>query len=241
MFRWHLGSFYKDSAALGGRLSSPLSHGFDHMNATVEVAPTATTNCECKEEWYEQCDFGHDGGPTHCGGKGNPGGGPPLKPGCCFNYWWGDDTAAHGVTNLTNASPDNDANDYLARALVDWIESRKGSPFMAQVSIHNCHIPFIGTPTERARCNSTESCLSPSGADTSTGRAGGAYTSAELDFYACLVRAGSCQLGGALSAPHGRAAPPRHASSLRRVWQREPSLACDRTSSTRRWAPSSQL
>lgn len=23
------------------------------MNATVEVAPTATTNCECKEEWYE--------------------------------------------------------------------------------------------------------------------------------------------------------------------------------------------
>ena len=57
------------------------------MNATVEVAPTATTNCECKEEWYSQCDFGHDGGPTHCGGHGNPGGGPPLKSGCCFNYW----------------------------------------------------------------------------------------------------------------------------------------------------------
>eukprot|EP01051_Picozoa_sp_SAG22_P006223 SAG22_NODE_400_length_11089_cov_6.934668_8_plen_357_part_00 len=38
------------------------------------------------QEWYEQCDFGHDGGPTHCGGKGNPGGGPPLKSGCCFNY-----------------------------------------------------------------------------------------------------------------------------------------------------------
>jgi hypothetical protein len=185
MFRWHLGSFYNDSAALGGRLSSPLSHGFDYMNATVEVAPTATTNCECKEEWYEQCDFGHDGGPTHCGGKGNPGGGPPLKPGCCFNYWWGDDTAAHGVTNLTNASPDNDANDYLARALVDWIESREGSPFMAQISIHNCHVPFIGTPTERARCNSTETCLGPSGADASTGRAGGPYTSAELDFCEC--------------------------------------------------------
>ncbi len=33
------------------------------MNATVEVAPTATTNCECKEEWYDQCDFGHDGKP----------------------------------------------------------------------------------------------------------------------------------------------------------------------------------
>jgi arylsulfatase A-like enzyme len=184
--KWHLGSFYNDSESLGGRLSSPISHGFDFMNATVEVAPTATTNCECKEEWYDQCDFGHDGGPTHCGGKGNPGGGPPLKPGCCFNYWWNDETATHGVTNLTKPSPDNDANDYLARALVDWIESRDSAPFMAQISIHNCHVPYIGTPTEREKCNSTETCLGPSGADVVTGRAGGAYTSAELDFYACL-------------------------------------------------------
>jgi hypothetical protein len=84
--KWHLGSFYNDSEALGGITSSPVTHGFDLFNATVEVAPTATTNCECKEEWYENCDFGHDGGPTHCGGKGNPGGGAPLKPGCCFNY-----------------------------------------------------------------------------------------------------------------------------------------------------------
>ena len=121
--QWHLGSFYNDSEQLGGRTSSPITHGFDHMNATVEVAPTATTNCECKEEWYAGCDFGHDGGPSHCGGHGNPGGGPPLKPGCCFNYWWEDADSAHGVTNLTNPSPDNDANDYLATALVAFIET----------------------------------------------------------------------------------------------------------------------
>jgi hypothetical protein len=179
--QWHLGSFYNDSEQLGGRTSSPITHGFDHMNATVEVAPTATTNCECKEEWYAGCDFGHDGGPSHCGGHGNPGGGPPLKPGCCFNYWWEDADSAHGVTNLTNPSPDNDANDYLATALVAFIETQAKvtQPFMAQISFHNCHIPFIGTPPERARCNATESCNGPL-----PGAAG--YSSAELDFYACM-------------------------------------------------------
>ena len=29
------------------------------MNATVEVAPTATTNCECKQEWCESHDSSH--------------------------------------------------------------------------------------------------------------------------------------------------------------------------------------
>jgi hypothetical protein len=44
--------------------------------------------------------------------------------GCCFNYWWNDEGSAHGVTNLTNPSPDNDANDYLAQSLVAFIESQ---------------------------------------------------------------------------------------------------------------------
>lgn len=177
--KWHLGSFYNDSEKYGGRTSSPISHGFDFMNATVEVAPTATTNCECTQEWYKNCDFGHDGGPTHCTGKGNPGGGNPLKPGCCFNYWWNDVDAEHGVTNLTDASPDNDANDYLADSFVRFVEARAGAPFMAQISFHNCHIPFIGTPTERGKCNSTETC-NPILPGTEP------YSSAELDFYACL-------------------------------------------------------
>ncbi len=46
--KWHLGSFFNDSKAYGGVTSSPLNHGFNKMNATIEVAPTATTNCQCK-------------------------------------------------------------------------------------------------------------------------------------------------------------------------------------------------
>ena len=64
---------------------------------------------------------------------------------------------------------------------VRFIESRAGQPFMAQVSFHNCHIPYIGTPAERARCNSSDeaACRPPL-----PGAVG--YSSAELDFYACL-------------------------------------------------------
>ena len=69
----HLGSFYNDSEKYGGITSSPISHGFDLMNATVEVAPTATTNCECNAEWQKDCDYGHYGKMTHCGGKGTRG------------------------------------------------------------------------------------------------------------------------------------------------------------------------
>lgn len=185
--KWHLGSFYNDSEKLGGITSSPISHGFDFMNATVEVAPTATTNCECQEDWRAACDFGHDGKPEHCNGGGF-GPDPAAPKGCCFNYWWNDENAEHGVTNLTNASPDNDARDYVAQSLIGFIEAQaaKNAPFMAQASFHNCHIPFIATPAERESCNSSESCLAPTGGDASSGRAGGAYTSGELDFYGCL-------------------------------------------------------
>ena len=34
--KWHLGSFYNDSEAYGGLTSLPVTHGFDHFNATVE-------------------------------------------------------------------------------------------------------------------------------------------------------------------------------------------------------------
>jgi hypothetical protein len=154
----HLGSFYNDSEALGGITSSPITHGFDHFNATVEVAPTATTNCECNKDWWHLCDFGHDGGPTHCSKGKNPSGGPD---GCCFNYWWNDKDSAHAVTNLTFASPDNDARGYLADTFVNFLTARAGAPFMAQISIHNCHIPFIGTPEERDKCNETDTCKPP--------------------------------------------------------------------------------
>ena len=176
--KWHLGSFYNDSEALGGKTSSPIWHGFDRMNATVEVAPTATTNCECNAEWQKDCDYGHYGKMTHCGGGQGPD--PDAKRGCCFNYWWESDEAEHGVTNLTNPSPDDDAT-YLADSFIRFAESRNGAPFLAQISFHNCHIPFIGTPERVAKCNTTtgEQCNPPlPGADV--------YSHEELDFYACL-------------------------------------------------------
>ena len=49
--KWHLGSFYEDSEKFGGLTSSPITHGFDHFNSTIEVAPTRTTNCNCNKEW----------------------------------------------------------------------------------------------------------------------------------------------------------------------------------------------
>lgn len=73
--KWHLGSLYNDSEAFGGYSSSPKTHGFDYFNCTVEVAPTATTNAQCRIDWNETVDYGHYLGPNHCAGGANPGGG----------------------------------------------------------------------------------------------------------------------------------------------------------------------
>eukprot|EP00041_Stephanoeca_diplocostata_P027464 m.755425 g.755425 ORF g.755425 m.755425 type:complete len:637 (+) comp23181_c0_seq4:162-2072(+) len=173
--KWHLGSFYNDSEAHGGITSSPVTHGFDFFNATVEVAPTATTNCECRKDWAESCIFGHDNGPTHCGGGANPGGGPK---GCCFNYWWPDDAADHGVTNLTEPVGQDDSQ-YVASVFENFLESRNGLPFMAQLSFHNCHIPFIATPEQRAECTANKTCRPPLPGSK-------VYNEGELDFYGCL-------------------------------------------------------
>lgn len=51
---------------------------------------------------------------------------------------------------------------------------------MAQISFHNCHIPFIGTDETRAACAANETCRPPDAGAP-------AYTFAELDYYACLT------------------------------------------------------
>ena len=113
---------------------------------------------------------------THCQGTQGPD--PHSNPGCCFNYWWGDEDAPHGVTNFTEPTPDDDAL-YNADSFVRFLEQQEGAPFLAQISFHNCHIPFVGTAERKADCNSTNSCAPVlPGAD--------AYSEEELDFYACL-------------------------------------------------------
>ena len=120
--------------------------------------------------------FRHYGKMTHCSGGQGPD--PHAAKGCCFNYWWDDNDANHGIANLTNPSPDDDAL-YNADSFNRFLEAQGGAPFLAQISFHNCHIPFVGTKQRRAECNSTESCgpVLPGFP---------AYGDGELDFYACL-------------------------------------------------------
>jgi arylsulfatase A-like enzyme len=169
--KWHLGSFFNDSEAYGGTTSSPLTHGFNKMNATVEVAPTATLNCQCKSEWKEQCDFGHYHEPNHCFPEGK----------CCFNYWWDDPFAPHGVTNLTWPTPADDSL-YLADAFSRFLEERSAAqkPFLAQISFHHCHIPFIASEKAKEDCATGKTCRLPQHGEPP-------YSDTELDYYACLT------------------------------------------------------
>eukprot|EP00040_Diaphanoeca_grandis_P005869 m.34845 g.34845 ORF g.34845 m.34845 type:complete len:658 (-) comp17047_c0_seq1:288-2261(-) len=176
--KWHLGSFYNDSEAYGGVTSSPITHGFDRFNSTVEVAPTGTTNCQCKQEWQENCLYGHYGKMTHCGGKQGPD--PDAKPGCCFNYWWNDDTQPHAVMNLSNPIPPDDT-DYVSDSFNRFLEGLDGRPFVGQLAFHNCHIPFVGTPEQRALCMNGTTCTE----SASSGPLGN-LSDFQLDFYACL-------------------------------------------------------
>ena len=153
-----------------------VTHGFDDFNATVEVSPTATTNCQCNVSWQASCDFGHNEVMGHCAGSKGPD--PNASAGCCFNYWSPDASAPHAVSNFTEPTPDDDAI-YNADSFVRFLEARNGAPFLAQISFHNCHIPFVGTPSRRAACNSTAECE-----PTLPGSL--PYNSQELDFYACL-------------------------------------------------------
>ena len=169
--KWHLGSFYNDSEAYGGRTSSPITHGFNKFNATVECAPTATLNCMCQAEWKKDCDFGHYDKPLCRGFKD-----------CCFNYWWDDPLAPHGVTNLTWPTPPDDSL-YLADAFSRFLHERKldnHKPFMAQISFHNCHIPFIGSKESKEACAKGETCRLPEPGDNP-------YADEELDYYACMT------------------------------------------------------
>lgn len=174
--KWHLGSLFNDSERFGGTTSSPITHGFNHMNCTVEVSPTATTNCQCNAEWQPSCNYGHYGKMTHCAGTQGPD--PDAAHGCCFNYWWDDEDANHGISNFTKPTPDDDAL-YNADSFIRFLENQGGAPFLAQISFHNCHIPFVGTHERKLACKNESEC---------SGVLPGAkpYSDLELDFYACL-------------------------------------------------------
>ncbi|CAB9499726.1 acetylgalactosamine-6-sulfatase [Seminavis robusta] len=173
--KWHLGSFFNDSEAYGGKCSSPLNHGFSKMNATVEVAPTATANCQCKPEWQKDCQFGHYHEQKYCYSS------EKFNGKCCYNYWWDDPLSAHGVANLTWPTPADDSL-YLADAFSRYIAERaqQQKPFLAQISFHNCHIPFIAVKAAKESCARGETCRPPDPGSPP-------YTDKELDYYGCLT------------------------------------------------------
>ncbi|EDQ89600.1 uncharacterized protein MONBRDRAFT_7910 [Monosiga brevicollis MX1] len=128
----------------------------------------ADFGCNCRQEWSKDCLYGHYEGTNHCQGGEGPGGNN-----CCFNYWWPNASAAHAVSNYSQPIPQDDSL-YLTDSFYHFLAGRDGAPFLAQISFHNCHIPYIGTPEARADCAAGRTCRP------------GNYSDAQLDFYACL-------------------------------------------------------
>jgi len=172
--KWHLGALSNDANIT----SSPSTHGFDHWNCTQEVSPTATTNCNCKTEWSDKCNYGHYLSPNHCAGDTNPGGGPP---GCCFNYWWPVETSEFGgIRNYTKLIEGEDSL-YVIDSFRTFLDSNNNSnPFLSQLSFHNCHIPYIGSPDAVESCKNHTTCLAPQPGEDQ-------YTPDELDYYSCIA------------------------------------------------------
>ena len=55
--------------------------------------------------------------------------------------------------------------------------------FVAQLSFHNCHIPFVGAAATVAACRDGDGCLP----ENRQGQPKNNYSAAQLDFYACLL------------------------------------------------------
>ena len=119
-------------------------------------------------------------------GKGSDGT-PPL-PGCsrsagdcCYNYWWRNDSAPHGVSNLSHPVPEDYAS-YLADSFTRFLERRAASgnkPFLANLAYHNNHIPYVATNASRGACSAGKSCRASS---PSAGNKAADFNGAQLDF-----------------------------------------------------------
>lgn len=124
---------------------TPLDFGFNTVFATSQVAPSSTSNCGCLQTVPgagEGCNLGHYAASGHS---------PAWVPGLeCDQTWWtrpGDGVWAP-YKNLTAVDD--------AEMLVDHLEAfvngsvAAGKPFLAQVSFHQVHIPYISPPQFRS-------------------------------------------------------------------------------------------
>jgi len=136
-------------------------------------------NCNCNQKWSERCEYGHYSVPNHCAGIGNPGGGPD---GCCFNYWWNNASSigGGGISNYTEFIEGEDSR-YILDSFRTFLDGRETeeTPFITQLSFHNCHIPYIGSEERRASCLNGTSCRALADGEEP-------YTDDELDYYSCI-------------------------------------------------------
>ena len=138
---------------------------------------------------------------SHCWGGKNGSNAPPnhgcsrSPNSCCYNYWWRNDSAQHGVSNLSYVRvvdtvcfaytcrrlidlslinrypvPTDDAI-YIAESFIGLLRKRVAAgnkPFLAQLSYHNNHIPYVATSTAKADCTAGKTCkpVSPSAGNT---------------------------------------------------------------------------
>jgi len=172
--KWHLGSMSNDTTSLtcydpaqtnhtclpgyvgienrtkccDGRDASlprrtPLDFGFQTVFGTSEVAPSSTSNCGCLMTVSgagEGCNMGHY---THNHT-------PVYLPGLeCDSTWY---TTPSGTWEPYLQVTDVDDAQMLVNRLESFIlESiQNQKPFLAQVSFHQVHIPYIAPPEFRA-------------------------------------------------------------------------------------------
>ena len=98
--------------------------------------------------------------------------------------WWRDDTKEHAIANLTWPTIPDDAADLACSfsRLVAKQDAAGHKPFLAQISFHNCHIPFIGGNETRRACQSGKSCAAAA-SQPGLGHPGN-FSDTQLDYYA---------------------------------------------------------
>ena len=138
-------------------VSNPGTHGFVEWHSTEASAASSTTNCGCRQDWWEAspgCITG--GGLWH----------NHAYP--CTNYWYPTDlgpshkpdpsrsecrTNAHAsmgcVTNVTEKVMGDDS-EYIMDVFQEFLSRKAGGPeqqpFLAALQLHTNHLPHPALP-----------------------------------------------------------------------------------------------
>lgn len=133
-----------DGRDAGLTMRPPTAFGFETVFATSQVAPSSTSNCGCLQTVPgagEGCNLGHYADAGHS---------PSYLPGLECDQTWQTMPDGSWAPYKEVAGVDD------AAMLVDRLEAfvmtaqQQGRPFLAQVSFHQVHIPYIAPPEFRA-------------------------------------------------------------------------------------------